>query len=163
MGVNRAIVDVGISVEIARTEHQTGTLPGPSQGWGQYWSGCGPLPADAVAIGTVSRGNDVGVLLRMPAGRFMLGCNGALQSLDPRKLSAALAAAGYSRGRGGFRPGAGRRAGDGVTGTVRKTVTLDEVTISRLHAIGDNDLSLGIRRAAEIATATAAAKGQPPK
>ena len=50
--------------------------------------------------------------------------------------------------RGGPREGAGRKTVDGVSGVIRKQVTLDLPSINFLRTIGEGDLSLGIRRAA---------------
>lgn len=112
--------------------------------WREYWGASGPLPAGSIPLGTVLRGEDAGVLLRMQTGIYVLGIEGALKSLDQRKVAAALSDAP--------RASRGRPAGDGATGLVRKNVTLDDVTIARLREIGGGDLSLGIRRAAEIAS-----------
>lgn len=47
---------------------------------------------------------------------------------------------------GGTRPGAGRKP-DPVAGkTITKNVTLDALTIEKLKAYGDGNLSLGIRK-----------------
>lgn len=48
---------------------------------------------------------------------------------------------------GGARPGAGRPTPDGVKGTVKVDVTLDEATIDKAIRIGDGKLSVGLRRA----------------
>ena len=53
-------------------------------------------------------------------------------------------------GRGGPGRGGGRKAADGVVGVTRKNVTLDQRSIDTLRALGDGDLSLGIRRAAAM-------------
>ena len=52
-------------------------------------------------------------------------------------------------GRGGPGRGGGRKAADGVVGVTRKNVTLDAASIETLRKLGNNDLSLGIRRAAK--------------
>ena len=50
--------------------------------------------------------------------------------------------------RGGARKGAGRKTADGASGVIRKQVTLDQPSIDTLRALGEGDLSIGIRRAA---------------
>lgn len=49
--------------------------------------------------------------------------------------------------RGGRRPGQGRKALDGMEGTRRVTVSLDDATVDRAAQIGDGVVSVGIRRA----------------
>ncbi len=49
---------------------------------------------------------------------------------------------------GGDRPGAGRP----TVGELRINVRLDRATVERLRAIGDGNVSEGIRRAAKTAT-----------
>lgn len=114
--------------------------------WRIYW-GNGPLPVGAQALGTITRGiGDIGALIRMGIGSYVQGNAGVLRSLDHRKVESAIEIA--SPGRGGARLGGGRKTSDGVDGVVRKNVTLDHATINKMRAIGDGDLSLGIRRAA---------------
>jgi len=48
--------------------------------------------------------------------------------------------------RGGARPGAGRKA-DGAPKTEQKNLRLDRETVARAKAIGDGNLSEGVRRA----------------
>jgi hypothetical protein len=113
--------------------------------WRIHW-GPAPLPTGAEALGTVTRGvGDTGALLRLPAG-YAQGNAGVLRALDQRKVEAAIAAAGQRVG--GARPGSGPKTADGVRGMVRKNVMLDERTIEIMRALGDGQLSLGIRRAA---------------
>lgn len=59
-----------------------------------------------------------------------------------RGLTAALS------GRGGPGRGQGVKSADGATGLRRVNVSLDEASIEALRALGDGELSLGIRRAA---------------
>ena len=116
--------------------------------WRIYW-GNGPLPAGAVAIGTVTRGNgDTGALLRMPTGVYVQGNANVIRGL-PAKIEAAVAAAKPRRG--GARPGGGRPAADGARGMTRRNVTLDDETVDAARKLGDGDLSLGLRRAVIIA------------
>ena len=49
---------------------------------------------------------------------------------------------------GGPGRGQGVKAVDGVTSLKRVNVTLDDASIATLRALGDGELSLGIRRAA---------------
>jgi len=53
-------------------------------------------------------------------------------------------------GRGGPGRGGGRKTADGAGPVYRKNVTLDQRSIDTLRALGDGDLSLGIRRAAAL-------------
>lgn len=48
---------------------------------------------------------------------------------------------------GGKRPGGGRKSLDGVVGTRRVTVSLDDATVEKAEAIGEGTISVGIRRA----------------
>jgi hypothetical protein len=114
--------------------------------WRLYW-GNAPIPAGAQPLGTVTRGlGDTGALLRFANGNYAQGNASTLRALDQRKIVAALDAAEH--GHGGARTGGGKRAADGVQGMIRKNVTLDKASIAALRALGDGDLSLGIRRAA---------------
>lgn len=65
-----------------------------------------------------------------------------------RGLTAALTAA--LSGRGGPGRGQGVKSADGATGLRRVNVSLDEASIEALRALGDGELSLGIRRAARM-------------
>lgn len=51
--------------------------------------------------------------------------------------------------RGGAGRGQGLKAVDGATGLKRRNITLDDARRDILRALGDGDLSLGIRRAAD--------------
>lgn len=62
------------------------------------------------------------------------------------------------KGRGGPGRGQGRRALDGAQGMKRTNVMLDDKTIDRAVALGDGNLSLGIRAAVEIACGPAPRK-----
>ena len=58
--------------------------------WRLYW-GPGPLPVNARALGTVTRGDgDIGALIHMPLGEFVQGNMGALRSLPQAKVVALL-------------------------------------------------------------------------
>lgn len=59
--------------------------------------------------------------------------------------------------RGGTRQGAGRKADDDAQNLERVNIMLDAVSLSRLRAFGNGNLSLGVRRAAAL-TAKPAAK-----
>jgi hypothetical protein len=48
---------------------------------------------------------------------------------------------------GGKRANSGSKAKDGATGLRHVTVSLDEPTVSKAKRIGDNELSLGLRKA----------------
>ncbi|QNJ57365.1 hypothetical protein Dolphis_59 [Pseudomonas phage Dolphis] len=51
-------------------------------------------------------------------------------------------------GRGGSRPGSGRKTEDNAGELLRKQVKLDQASIDVLARLGGGNLSLGIRRAA---------------
>ena len=50
-------------------------------------------------------------------------------------------------GRGGSRPGAGRKTKDGITKTKRVNVSLDAETLDKAQQIGAGNVSEGVRRA----------------
>lgn len=106
------------------------------------------IPASARALGTVRRSiGDVGALIQFEATGIYAQANaGVVRTLDQSKITAALAEARGTHGGAGR--GQGRPAADGATNLSRKNVSLDGATIERLRALGDGDLSLGIRRAA---------------
>lgn len=108
------------------------------------------LPRGSRAIGTVSRdGIDTGALVLIEATGLYVQVNaGAIRSLPQDKVQAAISSA--RTGRGGPGRGQGRRAKDGATGLRRVNVTLDARSVEALREHGDGDLSLGIRRAAEM-------------
>jgi hypothetical protein len=49
---------------------------------------------------------------------------------------------------GGPGRGQGLKAADGVTGLKRRNISIDDASAEVLRALGDGDLSLGLRRAA---------------
>ena len=114
--------------------------------WRLYWSG--PTPYDLHAIGTVTRSDgETGALFESLRGAgYWQGNVRALKRVDQDKVRAAIEAARPRRG--GARPGCGVKPADGAQGVIRKNVTLDQPSIDALRALGDGDLSLGIRRAA---------------
>lgn len=69
---------------------------------------------------------------------------GLISHEEARGLTAALS------GRGGPGRGQGVKSADGATGLRRVNVSLDEASIEALRALGDGELSLGIRRAARM-------------
>ncbi len=107
------------------------------------------IPVGSVAIGTVTRGvGDTGALVRIESTGLYVQVNaGAIRTLDQRKVSDAVNAA-RSGTHGGAGRGQGRKAVDGSAVLERKQVTLDVDSIATLTALGDGELSLGIRRAA---------------
>lgn len=106
------------------------------------------IPRGSRALGTVARdGYDTGALVLIEATGLYVQVNaGSVRSLDQRKVSEALAA--ERTGQGGPGRGQGRKSADGVGSVARKNVTLDADSVETLRALGDGDLSLGIRRAA---------------
>ena len=102
------------------------------------------LPAGCEALGVVTRGTDVGALLLTGAGIYVMCTDGAICSIDQRKVRSALLAAGVLRDeRGGPQAGAGRPA----IGRAY-TVKLDDASATVLRALGGGNLSAGIREAA---------------
>lgn len=93
------------------------------------------LPPGTVALGTVTRPDgDTGALIRFErTGRYAQLNAGAVRMLDGRKVSGALGTAGRPE----------------EIGARRINVTLDEATIERARAIGDGNVSAGIRRAVQ--------------
>ncbi len=129
------------------THNNRGRLAVYLGGAWRIWWGNAPLPVGAQALGTITRNvGDNGALLLLPSGIYSQGNAGVLRTLDQRKVAAALEQA--APGHGGARPGGGKRTADGAQGVIRKNVTLDAASIDALRALGDGDLSLGIRRAA---------------
>lgn len=51
---------------------------------------------------------------------------------------------------GGPGRGQGLKAADGATGLKRRNISIDDARRDILRALGDGDLSLGIRRAADL-------------
>lgn len=49
--------------------------------------------------------------------------------------------------RGGVRSGQGRKALDGVEGTRRVTLSLDDATVEKAEEIGEGTISVGVRKA----------------
>lgn len=107
------------------------------------------IPQGARALGTVTRGiGDTGALVFIEAtGLYVQANAGAIRSLPQSKIVAAVDAARAGT-HGGAGRGQGRNTGDGATDLMRKNVSLDASTIDTLTALGDGELSLGIRRAA---------------
>ncbi len=67
---------------------------------------------------------------------------GLIDHATARGLAVALT------GRGGPGRGQGIRASDGATGLKRRNISIDDASADVLRALGDGDLSVGIRRAA---------------
>lgn len=92
------------------------------------------IPAGAEAIGTVTRGiGDTGALIRfLETGQYAQLNAGAVRTLDGRKVSAALGAAG--------RPAT-------MEGGKRVQVYLDAGSLTTAARMGGGNVSEGIRRA----------------
>lgn len=90
------------------------------------------LPTGAVALGTVTRTDgDTGALIRFErTGQYAQVNAGAVRTLDGRKVSAAIGTHG--------RPSLGTR---------RINVTLDDETVEAARALGNGNLSEGLREA----------------
>lgn len=64
------------------------------------------------------------------------------------------------KGRGGYRPGAGRKTKDGIKGVGTITLTMDAETEQIAYELGDGDYGVGVRRAIkELIRLRKAAKG----
>lgn len=117
----------------------------PDGDWRLY---CPVPPRGYTMLGTVTRASgETGALAQTQVGVYVQITGGAVRTLDQRKVAVALGVSTH----GGGRPGAGRPTADGATGMQRKNVSLDQVTIDGARALGDGDLSLGLRRAVAIA------------
>ena len=113
-------------------------------GWRMY---ANTIPNGSKALGTVTRdGFDTGALIVTPAGIYCQFNAGASKSLPQSKVIAALAEARATHGGPGR--GQGVKAADGATGLMRKNISIDQASIDTLRALGNGDLSLGIRLAA---------------
>jgi hypothetical protein len=108
------------------------------------------LPARGRALGTITRdGCDTGALvLCEETGIYVQANAGAIRNLPQAKVTAALKEA--RTGKGGPGRGQGRKAADGATCLKRTNISIDPDSAGILRAIGDDDLSLGIRRAAAM-------------
>jgi hypothetical protein len=109
------------------------------------------IPQRSKALGTVRRADgDVGALVRIEGtGRYVQVNAGVIRALPQHIIHRAL-----EEGRRGQQGGPGRGGGkvalDGAVNLQRKQVTLDPETIEILSQFGDGELSLGIRRSAQI-------------
>jgi hypothetical protein len=108
------------------------------------------IPNGSKALGIVDRGHDNGALVLIESTGLYVQVNaGVVRNLPQSKVVAAVEAA-----RAGTRGGAGRGQGltaeDGAANLARKQVMLDPESVEILTDIGSGNLSLGIRRAAQI-------------
>ena len=96
------------------------------------------LPANSTPLGTVTRDeSDTGALVRIEAtGAYVQVNASVMRSLDGRKIAAALGTAG--------RPSE-------MTGGKRVNVYLDAASLGTAAALGDGNVSEGIRKALEVA------------
>jgi len=105
------------------------------------------IPAGSQCHGTVTTARgETGALLFTARGIYARLNAGALVSLPQAKVQAAVDAARAGT-HGGPGRGQGVKAADGVTGLKRVNVSLDEASIAAAKALGDGEVSLGIRRA----------------
>lgn len=106
------------------------------------------IPAGSRALGTVTRDiGDTGALVQIEATGIYVQVNaGAVRTLPRAKVAAAIEAA-RAGSQGGPGRGQGAKAADGATGLKRVNVSLDEASIAAAKALGDGEVSLGIRRA----------------
>jgi hypothetical protein len=104
-------------------------------------------PAGCAMLGTVTRDEvETGALAITEAGIYTMVNARIFCALDQDKIKASLAEARATHGGPGR--GQGVRAVDGATGLKRRNISIDDASADRLRALGDGDLSLGIRRAA---------------
>jgi len=130
------------------THNQRGRLTVTLGGNWRIWSNT--IPAGSLALGTVSRDgsfSDSGVLVQIKSTGLYAQINaGVLRTLPQAKVAAAIDAA-RSGSHGGPGRGQGVKAADGATDLKRVNVSLDEASIAAAKALGDGEVSLGIRRA----------------
>jgi hypothetical protein len=106
------------------------------------------LPHGGKALGLVTTGTDTGALVHIETTGLYVRVNaGTIISLPQSKVRAAIDET-RKGSQGGPGRGGGLRAADGATNLLRRQVSLDPETIATLTAIGDGNLSLGIRLAA---------------
>lgn len=92
---------------------------------------------DWEALGTVTRGDDTGALVRnVSTGQYAMANAGAIRSLDQRKVRAALGV--DERGRPSE-----------MEGGKRRNVYIDDASWARALALGNGNASEGIRKALE--------------
>ena len=106
------------------------------------------IPAGSRALGTITRDiGDTGALVQIEATGLYIQVNaGAVRTLPQSKVASALAE--VRTGQGGPGRGQGIKASDGATGLKRRNISIDDASADVLRALGDGDLSVGIRRAA---------------
>lgn len=106
------------------------------------------IPAGGKCLGTVTTaGGETGALIFTASGIYARLNAGAVVSLPQGKVQAAVEAA-RAGSHGGPGRGQGIKAADGATGLKRRNISIDDASADILRALGDGDLSLGIRRAA---------------
>jgi len=106
------------------------------------------IPAGSRALGTITRDiGDTGALVQIEATGIYVKVNaGVVRTLPQAKIAAAVETA-RAGAHGGPGRGQGIKAADGATGLKRVNVSLDEASIAAAKALGDGEVSLGIRRA----------------
>ncbi len=106
------------------------------------------IPAGSRALGTITRDiGDTGALVQIEATGIYVQVNaGVVRTLPQAKIAAAVETA-RAGAHGGPGRGQGIKAADGATGLKRVNVSLDEASIAAAKALGDGEVSLGIRRA----------------
>ena len=106
------------------------------------------IPAGSRALGTITRDiGDTGALVQIEATGLYVQVNAeSVRTLPQSKVAAVLAK--VRTGQGGPGRGQGIKASDGATGLKRRNISIDDASADVLRALGDGDLSVGIRRAA---------------
>lgn len=105
------------------------------------------IPAGSQCLGTVTAASgETGALIFTASGIYARLNAGALVSLPQAKVQSAVDAARAGT-HGGPGRGQGVKAADGATGLKRVNVSLDDASIEAARALGDGEVSLGIRRA----------------
>lgn len=105
------------------------------------------LPKGSTILGIVESDKRTGVLIRLD-DQLAQVAKGRSYKLNQQMAAAALAEAQSGIGRLGRTSGSGRKAVDGVVGTLRVNLSIDKVSHQILTEYGDGNFSLGCRRAA---------------
>ena len=128
------------------THNQRGRLTVTLGGNWRIWSNT--IPVGSRALGTITRDiGDTGALVQIEATGIYVQVNaGVVRTLPQAKIAAAVETA-RAGAHGGPGRGQGIKAADGATGLKRVNVSLDEASIAAAKALGDGEVSLGLRRA----------------
>lgn len=106
------------------------------------------VPAGGVALGTVTKDDMTGALVWIERTGIYVRLNAGAQVVLPQAKTQAAIDAARAGSQGGPGRGQGLKAADGATDLKRTNITIDPDSAQTLRALGQGDLSLGIRRAA---------------